>query len=224
VAVSRRCPLRAVALAAACVFGLCASPVAQQPPGPSDLRIDAALRMAADEDAARAFLDVHRLQARAGGENGPVLGWVTTPFSRIVLAGVAARKAGHPFTPRDVPADLLFPELVVIATPQPAADVANAFARITEVAVETRVGSEVTDMLLPLRMRAATPQERTFQGVQSAPGAVAAVFALDAVAPMLEAPHPNIVVRVSFDRVTCGSTAFAGCKDCVASIYLLNVH
>ena len=211
--------MRVAALTAACLVLLCLVPHAQVRAVPlSDTQIDAAVRIASDDAATNVFLATHRLQTASGTEDGPTLGWISTPFSRIVLAGVAARKAGHVFTRDDVSMDPLLSELAVIATPQPAAAADRTLAQVTEIAVETRIGTIVTDMLLPMRMRPATLEERTLHGVESANGTVVAVFSIDAVAPLLEARTPNVVVRVTFDRATRGATPLTGCKDCVATI------
>ena len=215
---NQRRTMRVVALAAVCTVLSAAGPIAwERPVSLPDAQIEAALRIASDDQAARAFLDMHRLQTRNGGEAGPVLGWLSTPFSRIVLAGLAARKAGHTLTRDEVSADPLSSELVVIAAPQPAA-AANTLAHVTEIAVETRAGTEVTDVLLPMRMRPATAQERTLHGMETAGEAVVAVFSLEAIAPILEARDAHVVVRVTFDKVTKGSTPLTACQDCVVAI------
>ena len=211
--------MRVAALTAAGLVALCLVPRAQERPLLlSDAQIDAALRIASDDAATKVFLATHRLQAASGAQDGPVLGWISTPFSRIVLAGVAARKAGQAFTRDDVSTDPLLSELAVIATPQPAATAEKTLAQVTEIAVETRVGTVVTDMLLPMRMRPATLAERTLHGIESAKGTVVAVFSLEAVAPLLEARDPHVVVRVTFDKATRGATPLTACKDCVATI------
>ena len=214
-----RSTTRAVALTAVCLCLLCLVPRAQERAVPlSDAQIDAALRIASDDAATKAFLATHRLRAGGNVEDGPTLGWISTPFSRVVLSGVAARRAGHGLTRDDVSIDPLRSELAVIATPQPAAAATTTLAQITEIAVETRVGAVVTDMLLPMRMRPATLEERTLHGIESVKGTVVAVFSIDAVAPMLEARNPNVVVRVTFDTATRGRTPLTACRDCLATI------
>jgi hypothetical protein len=217
-AFNRRSHLRIAGLAALCVVCLCAAVIAREPAAAlSDTEIDAALRMASDESAAAAFLNTYRLQAHSGTDRGPMLGWLSTPFSRTVLAGLAARKGGQTIGRHDIAADPFFSEFVVIATPQPAAD-SRAVANITEIAVETRVGTEVTDTLLPMRMRPATVLEQKLHGMESVADAVVAVFSLDAVAPMFEGRDPHVVVRVTFDKAAKGPTPLTACKDCLVSI------
>jgi len=210
--------VRIAGLAALGVVCLCAVVIAREPAAAlSDRDIDAALRIASDERAATAFLNTHRLQAHSGTDSGPMLGWLSTPFSRIVLAALAARKGGQTIGRDDIAADPFFCEFAVIATPQPAAN-RRAVAHITEIAVETRVGTEVTDMLLPMRMRPATALERKLHGMESVSDAVVAVFSLDAVAPMFEGRDPHVVVRVTFDKAAKGPTPLTACKDCLVSI------
>jgi hypothetical protein len=209
---------RLTGFTAACFVCACAVVVAGKPAASlSDAEVEAALRIASDEQAATAFLDTHRLQARIGVGNGPMLGWLSTPFSRIVLAGLAARKTGHSISRDDIGVDPFLSELVVIATPQPAANT-DALAQVIEIAVESRVGPAATEVLLPMRMRSATVAERKLLGMESAPEAVVAVFSLEALAPILEGRDPHVVVRVTFDKAAKGSTPSNACKDCVVSI------
>ena len=208
-----------VAALAVCVAVWCAVSIAEERPAVlSEAQVDAALRIASDEDATRVFLDVYRLQSRVGAQSGPLLGWLSTPFSRLVLESRAARKAGHAITRDDVVAKWLYPELMVIALPQPAAIAGHTLARVKEIALATRAGVEMTDVLLPLRMRSLTVQERMLYEMESSGEAVVAVFSFAAAAPMLAARDSNVVLRVTFDKTTKGSTSSPACKDCVVPI------
>lgn len=61
----------------------------------------------------------------------------------------------------DVPAEILRAEILVIATPQPAANSdAGSPANPRDVAIGKRDGNDVSDVLLPLRVRSATSEER----------------------------------------------------------------
>jgi hypothetical protein len=76
--------------------------------------LEDAIRLAGDEKAARRFLEAYVLQTRAGWGKGPLIGSISTPFARVVQAGLTARKQGNAFTMADVTPELIAPELHVI--------------------------------------------------------------------------------------------------------------
>ena len=179
-------------------------------------QLEDARRVAADENAAQRLLDQYVLQTRTGSGSGPRLGWLSTPFSRVVVYHRDARKAGQTPTSTDVPTEILLPEVLVIATSQPAADTDNAFANVQEIAIGKRVDSGFVDLFLPLRVRQPTARERQLYDLDRT--ATVAVFDLDALAPLFDAQVPNVVVRVSFDRVAKGTSPPMACKDCVVPV------
>jgi hypothetical protein len=198
-----------------CVFG------ADQEPSQAlfDVQIDDALRLAQDDKAAQTFLDLYKLQTRTGLGTGPLIGRLSTAFSRVVLAAVAARKSGQILTHGDVVSEFPQPEVLVIAAPQLAANSdSDVLANPRDIAIGQLKGSDVTDVLLPLRVRSATTQERKLYDLGSTPGVIVASFSEDALAPMFDTRTFNFVVRVSFDRVAKGSTPSTACKDCIAPI------
>ena len=172
--------------------------------------------MAADEQAAQKFLDRYVLQTRTGVGNGPRLGRLSTPFSRVLVVALNARKAGQPLSRTDIPADILLPEVLVIVSSQPAVDADDAFANVQEIAIGKRVDGTAVDLLLPLRVRQPTAQERTLYDLDRT--ATVAAFDLDALAPLFDAQVPNVVVRVSLDRVAKGTSPTMACKDCVVPV------
>ena len=185
----------------------------------SDVQINDALRLAQDDRAGQALLSSYTLQTRTGVGTGPLIGRLSTPFSRVALAAVAARKDGHTLTRDDVPAEILRAEILVIATPQPAANSdAGLLANPRDVAIGKRDGNDVSDVLLPLRVRSATSEERRLYDLRLLPGVIVASFSQDALAPLFDTRSFNFVVRVSFDRVAKGSTPLTGCKDCFVPI------
>jgi hypothetical protein len=205
---------------AAVTLSLCVVGANQDlPEALSDAQINDALRLAQDDKAAQALLDVYTLQTRTGIGAGPLVGRLSTPFSRVVLAAVAARRAGQSFIRDDVPSEILRPEILVIATPQPAANSdATMLAKPRDVAVAKREGNQVTDVLLPLRVRSATSEERKLYDLGSTPGVIVASFSEDALAPLFDTRTFNFVVRVNFDRVAKGSTPLTACKECTVPI------
>lgn len=217
-ALSKPFTMKVVQWTAVCIVSTCVINANPQPPDSlSDAQIDEALRLARDEKAAQTLLNLYVLQTRTGIGNGPVAGRLSTPFSRVVLAAVAAVNAGQTLGRDDVPSDLLFPEVLVIATAQPAADADNTLANVVDITIAKRIGTELVDVLLPLRVRAPTSQERKLYGTDKTAEAKVAVFSLEALAPIFDVQTP-VVVRVSFDRVAKGTTPLTGCKDCVVAI------
>jgi hypothetical protein len=190
--------------------------IAQAVTSLSAAQIDDALRMVDDEKAALKFLDQYVLQTHTGLGDGPRVGWLSTPFSRVVVLARDARGAGQTLTSSDIPTDMLVPELLVITASRPAANADNAFAHVKEIAIGKRVDGKVVDVLLPLRVREATARERKLYDVDST--ARVAVFDLDALAPSFDAPVPNVVVRVGFDRVAKGTSPPTACKECVVPV------
>ena len=189
------------------------------PPALSGAQIDEALQLAQDDKAAQTFLNLFTLQTRTGSGMGPAIGRLSTPFSRTVLAAVAAKQSGQSFGRDDVAYELLRPEILVIASPQPAANAdALVLALPKDIAIGKRVGTEVEDLLLPLRVRSTTLQERKLYNLDSMPGVIVASFSFDALAEIFDTRDFNFVVRVTFDRIAKGSTPMMGCKDCAAPI------
>jgi hypothetical protein len=182
----------------------------------SAAQIDDALRMAADEKAALKFLDQYVLQTRTGLGSGPRVGWLSTPFSRVMVVALDARKAGRTLTSSDIPTDILLPEILVITASQPAANADNSLATVEEVAMGKRVDSKVVDILLPLRVRQPTARERELYELDGT--ARVAIFDRDALAPSFDAEVPNVVVRVRFDRVAKGTNPLTACKECVVPV------
>jgi hypothetical protein len=217
-------PLRGVQLAA-CGVVLCmlhlttpysAIPQERAVSSLSPAQIDDALRMAADEKAALRFLDQYVLQTRTGLGAGPRVGCLSTPFSRVVVFALDARKAGQPLNSANVPVEVLLPEVLVIAVSQPAANADNALANVEEVAIGKRVDGKVVDILLPLRVRQPSAREREQYELDGT--ARVAIFDRDALAPSFDAEVPNVVVRVRFDRVARGTSPLTACKECVVPV------
>src|SRR5215212_3943232 len=67
--------------------------------------VEEAIRLSADDAGTRRFLQAYVIQSRAGWGNGPPIGWLSTPFARVVQAARAARSTGRSFAASDVSPD-----------------------------------------------------------------------------------------------------------------------
>jgi hypothetical protein len=86
---------------------------------PADIQL--AIDIGRDPNAAQHFLAQYRIVAYQSSfvstapNETPTFGLFSTPFSRVVIASCEARKAGKPFSGDDVTAEMLEPELRVLA-------------------------------------------------------------------------------------------------------------
>ena len=182
---------------------------AQEPTRPiTPANLEEAIQLATDEKTARKFLDAYVLQPRAGWGHGPLIGTFSTPFSRVVQAALTARKKGHAFTMNDVAADLVVPELHVIATPQPAASDESAVAGVLSIVIAPRGAKNATELVEPLNRMELSEQYQALHGIEIKGPATVAVFPLSAVVP-------NSEIRVMFDRVARGVWGASACRECI---------
>ena len=170
-------------------------------------RVDEPIQLAADDKAARRFLDSYVLQSRAGWGSGPLLGAFSTPYARIVQAALVARAQKKSFTASDVTPDLLVPELHVIVASDVAGidDTVRATAR--SVFIVPRGGANGTDRIDSLKTTPLSQEYRERYGVAVAGAGVVAVFPLSAISPT------NAIV-VTLDRTAKGSSALSTCQNC----------
>jgi hypothetical protein len=191
---------------------------AQQVVAPiTDRDISDALRLAEDDKAAIRFLASYELQIRAGWGNGPFIGTLTTPFARVVRAALAAHKKGQTFGADDVSADLVLPELHVIAYSQRSAYDQPLAAEVFSVALAPRGNRDLGAVIQPLRKEELTSEYVDRYGLESGgPGAIA-IFPLAAVRGDLE-------VRVLFDRAAKGSSPLANCRECIVPIDMRKIR
>lgn len=167
-----------------------------------------AIELASDEKAAAKFLQSYVLQTRSGMGNGPLIGYMSTPFARVVLAVRAATKDGKTFSAADVTPDLVSPELRVMVLNQGAAyDAATAVAQVVTI---VRGSPQVT--VEPIRRAAATDDHHRLYAVsRDNAGALMLSFPLDVVVQGSQ-------IRVAYSHVVRGSSAITNCKHCVVPI------
>jgi hypothetical protein len=195
-----------------CVLaGLTAFPSARDARGqqseaglPADL-ISAALTLAGDSAPAQKAIQAYAVQSRTGLGAGPFLGYVSTPFSRVVMASLAARKAGRTLTASDVAPALVTPELHVFLLAQTAA-YEERVSTVESVVVTPRNQASGAPVQ-PIRVMSASAQDYALYGVPQGAGATLAAFPLTAVAP-------GNNLHVVFSQVIRGSSALTNCKDC----------
>lgn len=180
-------------------------------------QIEEAIRLASDEKAARKFLLAYIVQARSGMGEGPRIGYFSTPYSRIVLAALAARKEGKPFGTTDVDERLIAPQLHVVALNLPAAyDPTRAMVR--EIVIVARPGPSSGEVIEPTSRTLATPEHhRLYEITPENEDAVVAMFPIAALAAGKD-------LRVSYTHVVRGSSAVTNCKDCVVPLFSTRVR
>jgi hypothetical protein len=171
-------------------------------------RIEEAIQLGANEKAARKFLEAYVVQNRAGWGNGPLIGSVSTPFARVVLAALAARKADRPFGAADVTSELIAPELHVIATSQKAFGDDTELANVQTLTIIPRDSTNPGDAIRPVRTTELTKDYRDLYGVVPDRPGIVAVFPLSVA-------RDNNDIQVTFDRTATGSSASTRCKACV---------
>jgi hypothetical protein len=140
--------------------------------------------------------------------NGPLIGYMSTPFARVVLAVRAAKKEGKVFSAADVAPNLVSPELQVIVLNQSAAyDAATSVAQVVTV-----VRGTPQTTVEPIR-RATAPDDhsRLYAVSRDNAGALVPSFPLDVVVQGSQ-------IRVAYSHVVRGSSAITNCKDCVVPI------
>jgi hypothetical protein len=165
-----------------------------------------AIRLGSDPKAAGKFLQSYVVQTRTGLGTGPLIGYWSTPFARVVLAASAAQKERKAFAVTDVAQDLLIPELqVLIVPPQAAYD--SGPARMRSVVIVRR-GANAATAIEPTNTAAASEQQCALYGLTVQSGAIVASFPLSAIVS-------GNSVRVSFSQVVRGSSALTNCMDCL---------
>jgi hypothetical protein len=164
-------------------------------------RVSEAIAIGADEAAAQRFLKAFVLQSHGVTGDAPLIGQFTTPFSRIVSAGVRARNGGHVLTPTDIPLALLAPEVHIIAVTQATVD--GQPATVRSIAL-WRAGEEVA----PFRTQDLNGSYREAFNVDIAADGIVGVFPAEIFAQASQ-------VIVHFDKVAKGFSVISGCKDCV---------
>jgi hypothetical protein len=174
----------------------------------SQEQIREAIELASDEKAATKFLQAYVLQSRSGMGSGPLIGYMSTPYARLVLAARAAKKDGKAFSAADVAPDLVSPELQVIMLNQSAAyDAATSVAQVVTVVRGTPPAT-----VEPIRRATATDDHyRLYAVSRDNAGALVLSFPLDVVVQGSQ-------IRVAYSHVVRGSSAITYCKDCLVPI------
>lgn len=149
----------------------------------------------------------YKLQERSGWGNGPVIGYFTTPYSRVALAAAAARKCYKTFTSADVTPEMLLPELHVYAVSQAIEGKMNAIANVEAVVIMPYKSKERPAAVQPIRTTELTEEYRNLMGAVASGRSLLAIFPLSVLDEKNE-------LRVVFDRYVPGSSAVKGCADC----------
>jgi hypothetical protein len=204
---TRWVPIACLAMSVLAVTGAAARQRITASLAPDD--VNEAIRLAGDPNGAAKFLQPYIVQSRSGMGTGPLIGYLSTPFSRVVLAARAAQKDGKTFSAADVTADLIVPELHVIVLNQVAAyDPVAAVAQLVVVAANGPSGEPIE----PTRRGSVTQEHyRLYAIPRDNAGALMVTFPLDVVTPGRQ-------IRVTYTHVVRGSTAATNCKECVVPL------
>jgi hypothetical protein len=181
---------------------------------PSPAAIQEALRLGSDDKEAAKLLQSYALQTRTGFGTGPLLGYCTTPFARVMLAAQTAWRAGTILAASDIGPELLSPELHVLLLPQQQA-YAPELARIESVVLVAGVGAQEV-VVKPTGVGSTTaPDLRSY--LRPISGVTIARFPLTAMVP-------GSALRVSFSHVVRGSSSAANCKDCLVPLAMKSLR
>jgi len=172
--------------------------------------IQQAIELAADEKVAARFLQSYVLQARTGVGSGPLIGHCSTPFSRVVVAAVAARRAGKALTVADVEPALVVPEFQILVLPQTAA-YDSPSVRLENVLITSRATDLADSAIQPLRMASAVKRDYVIFGVPETDGGIVVAFPLNVVVAGKD-------VHAVFTEVVRAASGLMHCKDCVVPI------
>jgi hypothetical protein len=148
---------------------------------------------------------LYRLQERSGWGNGPLLGYFTTPYSRVALAAASARKRYTGFTAADVTPEMLAPELHIYAVSQAVGRM--EIANVEAVVLMPHESKDRSAAIRPIRASELTEEYQNLMGAVATGRSLLAVFPLSVLDERNE-------VRVVFDRYVPGSSAVKGCTDC----------
>ena len=159
---------------------------------------------------------IYKIQEQSIWGDGPVLGYVTTPYSRVALEAALARKHGKPYTTADVTPDMLRPELHVYATSQAVYGNKNRIANVTKVVVMPYQSRDPSAAIQPTRTAEVTDEYWNLMGAAKGRNMMA-VFPLSVL-------RGDNEIRVVFDRHVPGSSEIKGCTDCGARFILDKVR
>lgn len=160
---------------------------------------------------------LYRLQERTIWGDGPVLGYFTTPYSRVALAAAVARRHDKPFTSADVTPQMLLPELHVYAASQAVYGNKNRIANVKTVVVMPYQSKDRSAALRPARTEPGTDDIWSLMGAPANGRNMMVVFPLSVLNDANE-------IRVVFDRHAPGSSSIKGCTECSARFALEKVR
>jgi hypothetical protein len=141
------------------------------------------------------------MKSRAG-----VLGGFTTPFSRVVAAASAARKKYQPFTAADVTAEMIRPEVQVIALSRPSMKDERTIANVEAVIIMPRGSKDPSKAIQPQKTSEVSEDYQNLFGAEVHGRGVVATFPVSVVNDANE-------VRVVYD-VAVGPGFIQSCTDC----------
>jgi hypothetical protein len=161
-------------------------------------------------------VELYRLQAPARWSWPPRVGGFTTPFLRVALAANAAKSKYKTFTSADVSADLLAPEVHIVASSQDAGG--GAIANVETIVVLPKGSKDPSKAIQPLRTQPLNEEYKNLLGFTAEGRGMIAVFPLSIL-------REDNEVRVVFDKRIPDARGAAGhCDDCAVPLKLKNVR
>lgn len=161
-------------------------------------------------------VDLYKLQAPARFSWPPRVGGFTTPFLRIALAANAAKKKYKTFGPSDVTAEMLAPEIHIIASSQSAGG--TAVANVETIVVLPKGIKDPSKAIQPTRTFPLDEQYQNLYGFTAEGRGMIAVFPLSIL-------REDNEVRVVFDKKIPDARGAAGhCIDCAVPLKLKDIR
>lgn len=189
-----------------------ASILAQGPERFTTFSVEEAIQYGTDERD----VELYKLQAPARFSWPPRVGGYSTPFLRVALAANAAKKKYRTFTAADVDAELLAPEVHIIASSQSAGG--GNIANVEAIVVLPKGVKDPAMAIQPTRTLPLDEQYQNLYGFTAEGRGMVAIFPLSIL-------QEDNQVRVVFDRRIPDAHGNPGhCNDCGVPIKLKDIR
>ena len=164
---------------------------------------------------AKKDIGLYPLQERSGFGNGPLVGFFTTPFSRVARASYDAKRTYKPFTQADVTAEMVAPELHIYGT-STVSD--GTIVNVEAIVVMPRKSKDPSNAIQPSKSDLIADEYKNRMGWTGKGRSMMAVFPLTVLSEDNEA-------HVVFDGRLPGTSMVKGlCSDCAVPFKLKDVR
>jgi len=160
----------------------------------------------------------YRIQLRSGWGNGPLIGFFSTPFSRVMAAANAAKRKYKSLSPAEVTGEMIAPEIVVYAPSAVEETGTGLAAKQKIVSVEAVVvppmgSKDRSKAIHPIRTSEMTEEYQNLFGAKSSGKGMIAVFPLSVLTEENE-------IHIVFDALRTGQGILHMCTDCAVQFKL----